>query len=234
MSLHFEYTIVGGALVGLASTLHCAGMCGPIGSGLLFTVAPDRSPRQRLKAILMAQLGKAGSYALAGFALGSLGSGFFGLFNREAAFLVAQWAAAATLCWVGLSVAGYVPSLAALDRLSMPITELVTSIRRANAAHLYDNAALAGVFWGLLPCGMVYAALLSSMLTGDAIAGAFFMLGFALGTVSSVTLASLGITSLKSLSRSDNARLAVGLTIAATGILGAILTAPGGPFCYTP
>lgn len=234
MSIPFEFTFSGGVLLGLASTLHCAGMCGPIGSSLLFTLAPEGTTAQRLKSILAAQAGKAGSYALAGFVLGSLGSGFFGMFDREAAFTVTQWASAATLSWVGLSVAGLVPSMANLDRVSLPLGQAINRVRSFNASYLYDNAVLAGVFWGLIPCGMVYAALLSSMLTGDALSGAFMMLGFGVGTVPSVTAASLGITGLKSLARSPNARFGIGMLIAATGILGAILTAPGGPFCYTP
>lgn len=234
MSLPFEYTFLGGALLGLASSLHCAGMCGPLASSLLFTATPAGTVGTRLKFIALTQTGKAFSYAMAGLAMGSLGSGFLQFFDRQIAFQVAQWAAAAAMLWVGLSVAGIVPSLAAAGS---PVQRLVGRLggpcARAQNAHP-ESALLAGMLWGLMPCGMVYTALASSMLTGNPIDGASMMLGFASGTVPSVTSAALGMTTLKRLARSQTSRVAIGFTIAAFGVLGALLTAPGGPFCYTP
>jgi sulfite exporter TauE/SafE len=42
---------------------------------------------------------------------------------------------------------------------------------------------MAGSVWGLVPCGMVYGALLAALLSGSAVRGALLMLAFGLGTL---------------------------------------------------
>jgi sulfite exporter TauE/SafE len=34
-------TVLGGLMLGIASSLHCAGMCGAIASSLMFAFSPD-------------------------------------------------------------------------------------------------------------------------------------------------------------------------------------------------
>ncbi len=41
-------TLLGGLLLGLASSLHCAGMCGAIASSLMFAFAPGESESEAL------------------------------------------------------------------------------------------------------------------------------------------------------------------------------------------
>lgn len=233
MGLPFELTFAGGILLGLASTLHCVGMCGPIASGLIFSIAPELGFWARLKALLIAQVGKAASYMGAGMLLGLLGSGAYTAFDRSIGFQIAQWAGAASLGWVGLSVAGLVPSVAGLDGLWRPLGALMTRVRRAQSALIYESAFVGGVLWGIVPCGMVYAALMTALLTGNPTNGSLLMLGFAIGTVPAVTGATLGISSLRSLRNRPGFRVGVGLLIAAIGVVGLALSAPGGPLCIS-
>lgn len=233
MSLPFEYTFLGGSLLGVASTLHCAGMCGPIASTMLFGLGRDLSFVQRGQSILVAQLGKAASYAFAGFVLGLVGASFASVFDRDLAFSAAQWVAAACLSWIGLSVAGLVPSLARLDLYMGPLGRRLLAVQEHLRTNRYENSLLAGMLWGLIPCGMVYSALLSSLFTADPISGGIMMLGFALGTVPAVTASSLGVTGLRNLRAWRSARVVVGLAIAFFGVVGAVLSAPGGILCVS-
>jgi len=45
------------------------------------------------------------------------------------------------------------------------------------------RAFVGGLFWGWLPCGLVYSALLAAVVAGSAMQGAAVMLAFGAGTV---------------------------------------------------
>ncbi len=225
-------TLLGGLLLGLASSLHCAGMCGAIASSLMFAFAPGERDIDRVRALMTAQLGRVLMYVAAGAALGALGSTVYGAFDHSAAFLVMRWAAAVALGWIGLSVAGFAPSLALVDSLTAPVAE---RLRFAAPSPLSASGGAfgTGLLWGTLPCGMVYGALFYAMLTGGALRGAAVMAGFGLGTLPSVTAVAFGVSRFRGLAQSPNARLAVGLgmmALAAASVVAPAMTAAG--FCF--
>jgi hypothetical protein len=225
-----EFSFAGGLLMGLASSLHCAGMCGGIGASLLFMLDPKAGTATRARLLMTAQAARVLAYVLAGAIIGLVGSAGYGAFDREIGYRVLQWGAAVTLGWIGLSVAGLVPPIAALDRLTLPLT------RRLQAAGGGGGLAApvsAGLVWGLMPCAMVYAALFTAMLTGTAQGGAVVMAGFGLGTLPAVTVSALGLTGLAAAARGPQVRVAVGLAIAAFGVATLVLSMPGGPLCIT-
>ena len=211
-------TFAGGLLMGLASSLHCAGMCGAIASSLLMTFDPDAGPAARLRTHFTAQSGRMLVYALGGAILGGAGAAFYGAFDHEAAYLALRWAAAVALGWIGLSVAGFAPSLAGIDRLTSPITLRLDQMR-GHAGATGGGAFVSGLIWGFLPCGMVYGALFYAMLSGSALGGAEVMAGFALGTLPSVTAVALGLSSFRRLGDIKGARVGVGLAIMALAAL---------------
>ena len=156
-------------------------------------------------------------YVAGGALLGATGSAFYGAFDHPAAFLAMRWAAAVALGWIGLSVAGFAPPLAIVDRVAAPIAERLRFASGMSASG-EAGAFASGLVWGLLPCGMVYAALFYAMLTGDPLRGAAVMAGFGLGTLPSVTGAAFGLSRFRRLAREPKARLAVGLGILALAV----------------
>ena len=50
-----DLTFLGGLLLGLASSLHCAGMCGGIASSLIISLAPSDGRWNGLRVLLIAQ-----------------------------------------------------------------------------------------------------------------------------------------------------------------------------------
>jgi sulfite exporter TauE/SafE len=226
-----EFSFLGGLLMGLASSLHCAGMCGSIASSMLFLIDPKGSPRSRAATLMTAQLARVLAYVLAGGVLGAFGSGLYGLFDQHAAYRVLQWAAGVTLGWIGLSVAGLIPPMAVLDRLMAPVARRLIAVPAGGPG--FAAPATMGLVWGFLPCAMVYGALFTAMLTATAQGGATLMLGFGLGTLPAVTATALGLTSLTRYARGPAARMVVGLSIAGLGLLGIVLSQPGGPLCLT-
>ena len=217
-------TFLGGLLLGFASSLHCAGMCGGIGSSLTLTLAKGRSGRSQARTLLAAQAGKAVAYAAAGAVVGGLGAGVYGLLDRQGAYLVLKSLGASGLVWIGLSLLGVVPAFAAFEGLSAPIRRWAWSNRRSG----YWASGLAGLAWGLLPCGMVYSALLFAMLAGSAVNGAAVMFGFALGVTPSVTAAAFGVSRLPQLARGRPAQLCVGAALIVIG-LATLVWPMGGP-----
>jgi sulfite exporter TauE/SafE len=224
-----ELTLLGGLLLGLASSLHCAGMCAGI-SGSLMMLAPPGEAAWRVAVPL--QAGRVASYVTAGGLVGGFGAGVFGLLEQGTAYRLMQWAGAAALAWAGLSLLGVVPPLRALDRLAGPLTRIQL---RAGYAHGFAARLAAGAAWGLLPCGMVYAALIYALLGGSAWIGAMVMAGFGLGTVPAVMLAGLGVRRLRHGGVAARGRRLAGAALLM--VAGAtLLVHPGadGPLCLTP
>lgn len=228
-----EFSFLGGVLLGLASTLHCAGMCGGIATSIVLLFNPATA-RQRLGVLMLAQAGRITGYVAAGAILGAAGSGLYGAFNAAGAFRLLQWAAAAAVVWLGLTLAGLVPMPAAVDRL----VARVSAVLARWLAPLRLSAIgpfVAGLTWGVIPCPMVYAALFTAMLSGSGIGGGVVMAGFGLATLVPVTLTGLGVSSLARIEAHGRARLLVGIAIA---LLGASTVLPGSPtssvFCAPP
>ncbi len=216
-----------GLVMGLASSLHCAGMCGPIGCALLLST--DRvDPRL---ALLSAQAGKLASYTLLGAAFGIFGGGVYGILNLEAAHTALQWSASLTILWMALATVGLVPAMAGLDRVLAPAASALAGVRSKWAGTGYAGLAMGGMLWGAMPCAMVYMALFNSLIAGSALDGATMMTGFALGTVPAVTLSALGLFRMSRLTASSVNRWWAGAALAASGTLGLLLTVPGSPLC---
>lgn len=212
-------TLTAGLMVGFASSLHCAGMCGAIGSALMLAAHPQGALSTRARTLLLSQAGRILAYAAAGGVVGLFGTRFVGLFDSQAAFHVMRSASAAALIWIGLSTAGLVPSMARLDRVAALAGG--TMMRLAGQVPGFATGAplAAGIAWGFMPCAMVYGALFAAMLQTSAAGGATFMLGFGLGTLPSVIAAALGLAQFRNLSRWPKLRPAVGLAIACLGAL---------------
>ena len=194
----------GGLLLGLASSLHCAGMCGPIAASLTLAGAPHRA-----RALLAAQAGRIAVYIVAGALAGAAIGAVYGGPRHPNVFLVVRAAAALSLGWIGFSLLGLAPSLSVLDRWRPPLPRA---------------AFAAGLAWGFMPCGLVYGALFYAGLAGGPLAGALVMAGFGLGTLPSVTAVALGAARFRALARTPRARMAVGLGL--MGVAAASLAAP--------
>jgi len=209
------FDLWGGVLLGLASSLHCAGMCG--GIAILLGV-PD--PKQgRLAAsfhILARHAGRLASYALLGAVAGGIGRIAVGGMDGATGHLVLRWAAGLSLGWIGLSTAGLMPAprLGLTGRWSaFPV------LARMGMMPAPVRSAASGMVWGLLPCAMIYGALLFALFTGSALRGATAMLGFGLGTLPSLIAVGLGFSIISEFGGLLKRPRVLGALIAVTGML---------------
>lgn len=217
---------VPGLLLGFASSLHCAGMCGGIAASLMFSLRPAGGRGRAgadLRPLMTAQAARIGAYVIAGALLGLAGAGLYGAFDLSAVHGATRWAAAAALAWIGLGLTGLAPPPSMLDRLTAPLTARLGRLPHHRGGLLAP--VMGGLAWGFLPCGMVYGALFYAMMTGSLTGGASVMAGFGLGTLPSVTLAALGFGSLRRAARRPGARIAVGCALIALAFVSAALPA---------
>ena len=165
-------------LMGLAGGPHCIAMCGAACAG----IGQAAAPRSAL-AIGLFQLGRLIGYsALGAFAAATM---------QGLGWLTVQSAALRPL-WTMVHVAAIALGLMLLILARQPVW-LDQGARRvwARVRGVMARAGLAaplgmGVAWALLPCGLLYSAVMVAALAGTAPAGAMVMALFALG--SGVTL----------------------------------------------
>jgi sulfite exporter TauE/SafE len=163
---------------GLATGLHCAGMCGGISAGFSLLQKQDLWRRQ-----LAFNAGRITSYAAAGAAAGALGSAGAYVAAALPAQTILYLFSSAFVLGAGLHLAGLLP-LSRLERLGMPLWRSVQPLAvRLLPARNLPQAFAAGMAWGWLPCGLVYGALLAAAFAGNAAQGAIAMAAFGAGTL---------------------------------------------------
>jgi sulfite exporter TauE/SafE len=195
--------------LGLASGVHCVGMCG--GFVAAFQGIPIRKaeapPWRRL---LVFNAGRITSYAFAGAVAGVIGGQVAGALEAQSALYIV---ANVMLVGIGLHLAG-VTSLSPLERLGRPLWRLLQPLAaRALGGH---SAYAAGLFWGWIPCGLVYGALAAAAFAGSAPGGALAMAAYGLGTLPWLMAGGAAFTWLQKRA----ARAAVGATVLAFGVYG--------------
>lgn len=165
-------------LMGLAGGPHCVAMCGAACAGL-GQAAGDR----RGMALTAFQIGRLVGYSLMGV-LAALSVQGLGWLTVQSAAIRPLW----SLMHLTAMALGLVLMLQArqplwLDRSARRLWAVVRRfLERSGAA---APAAL-GVLWSLMPCGLLYSALMVAGLTGHPMNGGLVMALFALG--SSVSL----------------------------------------------
>lgn len=173
-------------LGGLLGSAHCVGMCG----GFVLTLGGmQRSWAANLGRQLLYAGGRILTYALGGAIIGfggwKLGREASTLVNAQALLAIV---AGALLVVEGLFSAGLVRRPWLSGHQGCPGAGAFASIMRApHAASVFA----AGVFNGLLPCGLVYAYLALAASTGSVGYGAAVMALFGLGTVPLLTVTGL-------------------------------------------
>ena len=160
-------------IAGLVTSLHCAGMCGP----LACTLMPGKGKAGDPETIAtIYHTSRLTSYAL----LGALAGGLCMLPLAWISRSYAQW-----LPWLlvlffialALRLDRKLPRPAFLNRFTLTVH---TWLRGKT---LVQAAAILGFCTPLLPCGPLYFLLALALLSGSALHGIEFMLAFGLGTV---------------------------------------------------
>ncbi|TLM97914.1 MAG: sulfite exporter TauE/SafE family protein, partial [Actinobacteria bacterium] len=171
--------------LGLATSLHCVSMCGPLVLTYAVKGTEDGPWYRKLTPNVAYQAAKVVSYVLVGLLVGAIGS----FFNLDLLRPYVMFLAGAFMIVLGLGMTGKVPW--ALKIVPKPPKWLMSALGRVrrksveDASHGESHLATPitlGLMTGLLPCGPLMAAEVAAAASGSPITGAAGMAAFAIGT----------------------------------------------------
>lgn len=166
--------IAAGFILGLIGSLHCAGMCGPIAINL-----PLRGETFFEKFIsgLLYNSGRILMYGIMGAVFGSIGKGLYLLG-------IQQWVSIIMGSIMILSV--FIPFVFKkinLIQFDFFAGFLRKAIQKLFKIRSYKGLFLIGMLNSLLPCGLVYVAIIGAIATGNLFYGGMYLILFGLGTI---------------------------------------------------
>ena len=165
-------------IMGLAGGPHCVAMCGAACAGMGHLAGVHQN-----RALISFQAGRWMGYSLLG-GLAALSVQTLGWLTVESAALRPVWSM--------LHVAAVVLGLLLVWQAKQPVwldqsaQQLWAQIRKRNAQWGQAVPVVVGMLWALMPCGLLYSALMVAGLSNQVWQGAVVMALFALG--SSVSL----------------------------------------------
>ena len=168
--------LITGLGLGLAGSLHCVGMCGPLSLAL---PVPAASPLRKFTALLSYQLGRILTYASFGLLVGLAGRRLY-LAGYQQTFSIVMGVL------ILLLAAGYFWQRSPLrtgwlNPVYKAVQKLIGNLLRR--ARNLPGFFLLGMANGLLPCGMVYIALATTLSFPEISESTGFMAAFGAGTL---------------------------------------------------
>lgn len=162
--------------LGLVGSLHCVGMCGPIAMALPY----QSSYRWQVAGkMLLYQSGRILTYTLLGTVLGLFGMGMFiaGIQTYVSLILGILLVIIVLFSW---NMESQLLKIPALQRLNQWVKQQLGHLLRKPG---FSSLFLVGMLNGLLPCGLVYMAIIGALTTHNIAEGAIYMASFGLGTL---------------------------------------------------
>lgn len=194
--------------LGLMGSLHCVGMCGPL------MLAADQGGTNWQRPFSY-QTGRLFTYALLGVLLGTFGLGLR-TWNAQSILTIVSG-----VLLIGFAIVKIDPGQ--LLQRQPAFARFQVNLRRFMGKAIQQQGLKAqfslGVCNGLIPCGLVYLAVIGAANTGSPLMGAGFMVAFGLGTLPLLTAT---LVAGRRLTRSSAAALLTRLTpvlMLAVGIL---------------
>jgi sulfite exporter TauE/SafE len=154
---------------GFLGSFHCVGMCGPIVLAV---------PGQSLIAKVLYNIGRAITYAVMGLLIGIIGQGFSLAGYQQTLSIIVG--AAMLLIVVFTKYKHFdLPLSGAISKLWIFSKNKLTPLFKSESL---GAPFLIGLINGLLPCGLVYAALFAAVAMGGMLESSLYMFVFGLGT----------------------------------------------------
>jgi len=166
--------------LGLVSSAHCVGMCGPLALSLPLSSLPAMG---RFQARLMYHAGRLSVYGSLGAIFGVLGrhiylSGFQQIFSIVLGVVILVSAVLA-----GWSSDHRTPAF--IGKIRQPLNKLIFRLWQSRGRYRYFILGMAN---GLLPCGMVYLAIAGALSFSRVWESVIFMIVFGAGTLPALLL----------------------------------------------
>ncbi|MCO6487011.1 MAG: sulfite exporter TauE/SafE family protein [Phaeodactylibacter sp.] len=162
--------------IGLLGSLHCVGMCGPIALSL-----PYQGSRrwQAGVNVLLYNVGRVITYGLLGLLVGLVGRGFF-LAGFQSYVSIGLGVLLLAIALFSINVESQLLRIPFMQRLNAWVKkQLGWLLRQQSPGRLF----LIGMLNGLLPCGLVYMAIVGALAAGSVPESALYMALFGAGTI---------------------------------------------------
>lgn len=162
--------------LGLASSLHCIGMCGPIAFSLGLN---SEDKFHFILKNLIYQSGRVVTYSILGLVVGIFSQGIsFAGFQKYISII------AGVLIIIMVVIPKNLTGVAAGNHfIGKLLIKLKSSLGKFIRKKSYSSLFITGLLNGLLPCGVVYVALTSALAVGNLAGSTLFMTLFGLGTI---------------------------------------------------
>ncbi len=162
-------------ILGVFSSLHCIGMCGPIALAL---PAIRKNFFTTMLSVLSYNMGRVVSYTSLGFFAGLIGVGFYNSTSQK---------------WISIVLGTVIIIWAFLPRTNpenwrwMRNNYFIHWVRK-KIGYLFRKRSYGSIFSvgllnGLIPCGMVYISLVGAIASGTPVKGAGYMFFYGIGTI---------------------------------------------------
>lgn len=164
-----------GFLFGLFGSMHCLGMCAP-----LIWALPQQKQKQTIwwRNKLVYNTGRAITYAFLGLLIGLVGETVsFAGFQQYLSI-----GTGALMILFLVFTRGRIPQSFHFKPLNHLVLKVKVRLGRLLQGNTFRSNALMGLYNGLLPCGLVYMALLASLSMSSLSGSALYMVFFGLGT----------------------------------------------------
>ena len=167
-------------ILGLGASLHCLGMCGPL---VMAVPIPSKTWQGKVVGIAQYHLGKTLTYALLGLVVGVIGISLQTLKWMQILSII-------TGVLIILFAWKKFIKLPASNKIQQHLTRFSgKSLNKLFKSTIPFKPFFFGMINGLLPCGLIYIALLNSLLAGDPFSSMVAMAFFGVGTIPILTLA---------------------------------------------
>ncbi|MXN90104.1 sulfite exporter TauE/SafE family protein [Flavobacterium sp. Sd200] len=163
-------------ILGLISSLHCIGMCGPIA---MMLPVDHKNPAKKALQIMLYHAGRLTAYGSLGLAFGVLGRGFYLAGMQQQVSIIAGI--------VMITVVLLPERIFARYNFSKPVYRIISKIKTNLGSQFkkrsYKALFVTGMLNGYLPCGLVYAALFGAIAMQNIPIGIVYMLLYGVGTI---------------------------------------------------
>ena len=177
--------------LGIAGSLHCLGMCGPL--VLSSSNVGRKDTIGRLLHVGVYHFARIMTYGILGILFGSIGH-IIAIGSFQKIFTILSGIILVLIFLMSLDLEKILfkseASRSIYYRAQKKISTLFSKLMQRSPLFI-------GIFNGLLPCGLVYLALMGSLTTGSPAVGWLFMVVFGAGTLPMMLSVHLGLTMIK-------------------------------------
>jgi sulfite exporter TauE/SafE len=172
-------------MIGLAGSLHCVGMCGPIALALPYQ---GQQPLQAAGNVLLYNMGRILTYSLLGMVIGLIGKGLF-VAGIQAYLSMGLGVLFLIVALFSINLESGIYRLSFIQSLNNWVKKQLGTLLRN---HRWYNFFGIGLLNGLLPCGLVYMGIAGAVTSASVLGSMQYMALFGLGTLPLMLATAIG------------------------------------------